>query len=467
MLDDIKIGLLTGGFFEFWRMYPELEGIVEKEMKDLYEGMKSRLKGRFEIVWSGLADTLEKCDDAGKKFKKENVDLLVICEGSYFPDYMPLQTMEYLPGVPVLILLTQPQPYVKIDMNYIDAIHHSFGMVGVVQLTGALKKMDKNFEMIISSLDDESLYDEVGEYANVVNVYKKLRFLNLGIIGHTFQGMYDLELDKTLFKGKIGPNVIYIELDELMSTWEGIGAEDSDRAASDLRANYKLAGPDNTDIAKACRLGLAFEKLAEKHNLDGLSHLCQHFLHVHTETTPCLANSSLVEKGIMVSCEGDIGNLAAMCILHELTEEPAFHGEFGMYDLNENAFLFVHHGAGNPRLARDPAEVNITPTGEKWGFTGEGASFRYAGKPGRVTLSSLIYDKDGWKMLITGGDVLDVPIRPYYGAQFTIQVDRPIKEYLGCLCREGVTHHAALVYGDVRKELEKLADLLKIRKFIL
>jgi len=466
-MESIKIGLLTGGFFEFWRMYPELEKIVEDEMKALYMGMKESLKGQFNIVWSGLADTMEKCDEAGRLFKKESVDLLVICEGSYFPDYMPIQTIEYLPDVPVLILLTQPQPYVRMDMNYIDAIHHSFGMVGVVQLTGAFKKMGRDFEMIISSLDDETLYDEVAKYAHIVSVYRKLRFLNLGIVGHTFQGMYDLELDKTLFKGTIGPNVIYIELHELMSIWEEISDEEGDRIASDLIKKFKLDGPDEVDVRKACKLGLALEKVAERYNLQGVSHLCQHFIHVHTETTPCYANSRLVEKGIMVTCEGDIGNLAAMCILHELTGKPAFHGEFGMYDIKENAFLFVHHGAGNPALARNLAEVTITPTGEKWGFTGEGASFRYVGKPGRVTLASLIYDKDGWKMLITGGEVIDVPLRPYYGAQFTIRVDQPIKTWLERLCREGVTHHAALVYGDVGKDLEKLANLLKIRTFIL
>ncbi len=466
-MEKIKLGLLTGGFFEFWRMYPDLEKIVEEEMRKLYAGLRERLKDGYEIVWSGLADTWEKCDEAGRKFGNESVDLLVICEGTYFPDYMPIQTTEYLPGVPVLVLLTQPQPYVREDMNYVDAIHHSFGMVGVVQLTGAFRKMGRDFEIIISSLDDPSLFDEVAGYAKVVSVRKRLRFLNLGIVGHTFQGMYDLELDKTLFKGKIGPNVIYIELHELISIWEDISSKDGEEAASELTSAYRLEGPRREDVVKACRLGLALEKLAEKHNLDGVSHLCQHLIHAQTGTTPCLANSRLVEKGIMVTCEGDIGNLAVMCVLHELTGEPAFHGEFGMYDLKENAFLFVHHGAGSPGLARDPAEVSITPTGEKWGFTGEGASFRFVGKPGRVTLASLIYDKDGWKMLITGGEVLSASLRPYYGEQFTVRVKMPIKDYIERLCREGVTHHAALVYGDVRKELEKLSDLLKIRKFVL
>jgi L-arabinose isomerase len=458
-----KIGLLTGGYFEYWKMYEGLREEVEKEM----EGLAEKLKERLNVVWSGLADTLEKCDEAGRRFRQEDIDLLVICEGTYFPDYMPIQTMEHIPDVPVLLLVTQPQDHVTLDMDYKDAIHHSFGVVGAVQLSGAFKKMNKKFEIIIGALNDESIYDKVLEYAEIVTVAKNLRFLNIGIIGHTFQGMYDLELDKTMLKSKIGANVFYIELEELISVWKDVEAKEGEEVAKQIMSQFVADGPKQNDVSKACRLGIAMEKLADKYKLHGLSHLCQHFIHVVTETTPCYANSRLIEKGIMVTCEGDIGNLVSMCILHQLTGDVAYHGEWGMFDVKENAMLFIHHGAGSPRLAKSSSDVNITPTGERWGFTGEGTSFRYVGKPGPVTLSSLIFDKDGWKMLITGGEVIEVPCRPYWGEQFTIKVDRPVKEYLECLCREGVTHHAAMVYGDVRWKLEKLADLLQVRKFIL
>lgn len=464
-MKTVKIGLLTGGFFEFWRMYPELEKIVEGEMKIFYEGLKTK-KG-IDVVWSGLADTLEKCDEAGKKFREEDIDLLVVCEGSYFPDYMPLQTLEYLPGVPVLVLLTQPQPFVRTDMNYIDAIHHSFGMVGVVQLTGAFRKMGRGFELLIGSLDDTSLYDEVVAYAKVVKVYRNLRFMNLGIVGHTFQGMYDLEIDKTMFKATIGPNIKYIELQELMDIWKETNENEGKKIARDLMKKYRTEGLVENDVRNACRLGATMEKMAEKHHLDGISHLCQHFLHVATKTTPCLPNTQLIEKGVMVTCEGDIGNLAVMCVLHQLSGEAVHHGEFGMYDTKEDALLFVHHGAGSPTLAKNAESVSITPTGERWGFEGAGASFRYAGKPGTVTLSNLIFDKEGWKLMVSVGEALDVPVRPYYGEQFTIRFGKPVKEWLYALCMCGVTHHAALVYGDFSKELTYLSRLLGIRTVIL
>jgi L-arabinose isomerase len=458
-----KIGLLTGGYFEYWKMYPGLDKIVEKEMKQLAEGLKEKI----DVVWSGLSDTLEKTEEAGILFRKEDIDLLVICEGTYFPDFMPIQTIEHVPDVPVLVLLTQPHNHIPLDMDYQDAVHHSFGLVGIVQLTGAFSKMGKQFEILIGALDDASICEEVAEYAEIVTAVKNLRFMNIGIIGHTFQGMYDLELDKTKLKSKIGPNVFYLELGELLSLWRDVKDEEAVALSQEIMNKYALEGPKENDIKNSCRLGLAMEKLAEKYNLAGISHLCQHLIHVETGTTPCYAATRLIEKGVMVTCEGDIGNLVCMCLLHSLTGDIPCFLEWGMYDVKENAMLLVHHGAGSPRLAKSTSDVQITPTGEKWGFKGSGVSFRYMGKPGRVTIASLIQDKDGWKMLITAGEAIDAPCRPYYGQQFMVKVNRPVKSYLESLCREGVTHHAILIYGDLIEKLQKVTSLLGIRQFLL
>ena len=45
-----KVGLLTGGFFEYWKMYPGLDKVVEKEMRQLADSLKDKV----DLVWSGL-----------------------------------------------------------------------------------------------------------------------------------------------------------------------------------------------------------------------------------------------------------------------------------------------------------------------------------------------------------------------------------------------------------------------------
>jgi len=159
-----RIGLLTGGYFEFWRMYPGLDKIVEGQMQKLARDLGRKV----DVVWSGLADTVEKTEAAGRKFREEDVDLCVICEGTYFPDFMPVQALEHIPHVPVLLLLTQPCDHVPPDMDYQQSTYHDFGSVGIVQLSGAFKKMGKKFEIIAASLDDDALCERVAQYAEVV-----------------------------------------------------------------------------------------------------------------------------------------------------------------------------------------------------------------------------------------------------------------------------------------------------------
>ena len=76
----VKIGLLTGGYFEYWRMFPEN---LQKNVEEDLERVRANLKNRFEdVVCAETVDTLDAADKAGKLFKQEDIDLLVIVYGT-------------------------------------------------------------------------------------------------------------------------------------------------------------------------------------------------------------------------------------------------------------------------------------------------------------------------------------------------------------------------------------------------
>src|SRR3990170_3659788 len=90
----LKVGFLAGGYFEYWRMWGrEYEKSIHGDM----EAVARNLKKRFpDLVYPELVDTVDKADRAGRLFREERVDLIVLCEGTYFPDYMPLAALEYV-----------------------------------------------------------------------------------------------------------------------------------------------------------------------------------------------------------------------------------------------------------------------------------------------------------------------------------------------------------------------------------
>ena len=67
-------------------------------------------------------------------------------------------------------------------------------------------------------------------------------------------------------------------------------------------------------------------------------------------------------------------------------------------------------------------------------------------------------------MLISGGEIIDLPTMPIHDASMPVRVSRPIKEYVEILTKEGFAHHCIAVRGDVRRELDQLADLMGIEK---
>ena len=74
---------------------------------------------------------------------------------------------------------------------------------------------------------------------------------------------------------------------------------------------------------------------------------------------------------------------------------------------------------------------------------------------------------EGWRMLISGGEILDVPVMPICDGSLVVRLERPIKEYVEILTKQGVPHHCIAVRGNVRKQLGQLADLMGMQRLLI
>ena len=109
----------------------------------------------------------------------------------------------------------------------------------------------------------------------------------------------------------------------------------------------------------------------------------------------------------------------------------------------------------------------ITATPEQWGFEGSGFSYEFTYDAGEVTFGHFIRDAEGWRMLISGGEILDVPAMPICDCSLVVKLERPIKEYVEILTKRGFPHHCIAVRGDVRKQLGQLADLMGMKQVLI
>ena len=376
-----------------------------------------------------------------------------------------MQAIDSVPEVPVVMFTTQVEEFISPQDNY-ETLMRNSAFIGTAQLSGTFLKMGRKYDIVVGSIGEQRPYQEILRLARVRQVAASLRSVNIGVIGHVFRGMYDLENDKTKVRGSLGPNVMYVELSHLLKIWEGVPETATKALAESLASRFRLKGPRKEDLYRSCRVAIAMEGLVERLRLDSLCFLGQHYIEKHTGAPARLGGSLMLEKGkYLVASEGDLAGLTMMHAMYWLTGNSPLQAEWGQYDATLNALLMVGHGVASPALAGSDDRVTLTGAPEEWGFQGSGVNMQFILKPGPVTMGHFLDSATGWQMLISGAESLEFPCLPCDEIHAVVRVDRPVKEYMVEIQRQGVSHHAIIVHGDIRKELELLGSVLGIRTF--
>ncbi len=461
----IKIGLFTGGYFEYWRMYPET---LEKNVKSDMERVKENFKKRFDnVICSDMVDTLDAAEEAGKLFKKEEIDLLVIAYGTYLPDFMTMHVINQLKDVPVVFFSVQNTERIDVNSNYEHSLRNS-STIGIAQITGTMRKLGRNYKVVVGSIDDERAYKKIGVYVKAKQAILDIKEANIGVIGNVFRGMYDLELSKTFLKSAFDVNVIYIQSGHLLAEWEKVEESDVKEVADKLLRRFKKRDVTENDVLRAIKLAIAMQRLAERFRLNAMCFLDQHFLQKQTLTTARIGASLLMENTDMtVACEGDLGGLVTMMLMKSISGESALMGEWGEYDAELNSCLIMGHGIGVPSLAKSDDEITLTRTPEEWGFEGGGLNYELIVKPGDVTAAHVIETTAGYKMVISPAKSVDMKALAYNELHAMIQVKTPIKDYLEKVFDSGVTHHCIVGISNMAEELLMVSEFLGLETFYI
>jgi L-arabinose isomerase len=192
--------------------------------------------------------------------------------------------------------------------------------------------------------------------------------------------------------------------------------------------------------------------------------LGQHHVEVNTDSSADFSFYLVEDMGCMTTHEGDLGNLIMKVILQRLSYDLPVFLEWSAFDEKTNTILLTHHGVVDPKHCGDMKKCRWTPSPERWDFSGNGLSIEYCSKKGQVTLGSLIDDSDGWKLIISKGECVEIPPKPCFAPQFYFRPSIDVRDYIKKILEEGVTHHVCLVYGDYAKHLELIGKYLGLRR---
>jgi L-arabinose isomerase len=454
----LKVGLLACGFFEYWRMYAGLREQVQGDMQTIAD----RLAAAHDVVFPGLVETLDGADHAGQVFRDQHVDLVVVAEGTYCPDYFIHQALLHLPtDMPLVIFASQAHDRLNFHAGYDQSLRNS-GPMGLVQLTGGFRKMGKypGYEVVVGAVGDDEPYAEIAAIIQVHTTLKNLKHMTIGTIGHVFRGMYDFNFDKTAVTGKLGPHVMDIQMDHLVSILDEIDGDDPRVSALQRKVHgrYNVSGLSDAEIARSARLAVAIRELVDRFRLDGLVLLGQHLIEARANAAVYLGLSELLSSDRAVAVtEGDVIGCVMSKVLKDFTGLSPFFGEWEEVDVSLNAVMLLGHGFVDPRAVRKDRPVNVKPACENWGFEGNSLGFEATYPPGPVTLAHAIHDVNGWWILVSKGELLDTEPLEINESSMIVCVDKPVKAYFRELVSYGFTHHVIAVSGDVTAQLECFA----------
>jgi len=437
-------------------------GHMRPKMAEATERFARLLAPYGEIINPGFIEYEPDADKAIQVFNAAGVNLIIVLELAYQKGIIPMRTLLRV-NAPILIWNTQQIRRLPEDADF-DLIMENSGMAGLPELTSALIRSGRPFELLTSHIDDPEGLRQISQYAAAAGVMRRLESMRIGIIGHPFEGMTDLMVDYLSLRDIIGPVCWPIEPEKVAVIAAGMDNKRVKSFMKEQAGRYDTSAMPDDLFERSARLALGLLDMAQQERFDALATFDQVWLtDPRVGIIPSYGTGYLCAEHIPVSTEADVTTLTAMMILQELAGEVTFLENY-VIDFDEDAIILSHDGHGNPAMATDPKQVRIKPSIYYEGVNGRGGGFEFAYAPGDVTILSLIPLGDGnWRLIVGEGESLPMTPRPVAAPQMLFRYKNgSILEFCDRWMWAGSPHHMALAYGHLSEQVDKLGKMMGV-----
>jgi L-arabinose isomerase len=463
----LRIGLFGIGLDAYW---PQFAGLKER-LECCVGGVAQKLaRPGVEVVNLGLVDNPERAHDAGREFRREDVDLIFLHATTYALSSTVLPVVRRA-KVPVIVLNIAPAA--AIDYAALSRLGDRTKMTGewlahcsacpVPEIANVFKRAGIPFHEVTGVLgDDPACWRDVDGWVDAARVAAAMGRNRLGLMGHPYGGMLDIESDATLQAVTFGTHIEHLEVDELSGLRRGVHASAVAGRVAEFRSVFDVqADCAEEDLAEAARTSVALDEMVASHRLGSLAYFYKGTGVPENEATMAsiiLGCSLLTARGVPAAGEYEVKNAQAMKIMDLLGAGGSFT-EFYAMDFNDDVVLMGHDGPGHIAIAQGRAKVR--PLSMYHGKVGRGVSVEMAVRHGAVTLLSVI-EGGGGKLALLCAEAESV-------AGPTMEIGNTNSRYrFACGAREfvsrwnshGPAHHCAVGVGHVTDRIDKLGRLL-------
>ena len=465
---EVTVGLFGIGLSAYW---PQFDGL-EARLRGYLDETALKL-GRFDVdvLNLGLIDTPEKALRAGHQFRQADVDLIFLHVTTYALSSTVLPVVRRA-KVPVIILNLQPEA--AIDYESFNRMNDRTKMTGewlafcsacpVPEIANVFNRARVPFHQVTGLLNDEQLWNEVGDWVHASRVAFAMEHNRLGVMGHYYGGMLDIYSDLMQQCAAFGGHVEMLEVDELAMLRDEVTDDAINDRAAVFHDQFEVQRDCSVEeLRRAARTSVAMDRLVAEHDLGSLAYYYMGTGNAANEdaiSSIILANSLLTARGIPVAGELEIKNVQAMKILDCFGVGGSFTEYYAM-DYNDDVVLMGHDGPGHIAIAE--GKTKVRPLSVYHGKVGRGLSVEMSVKHGPVTLLSVVQTVEGTlALLVAEAESVAGPILEIGNTNSRYRFPLGARRFVEAWNANGPAHHCAVGLGHIANRITKLGALLNL-----
>ena len=462
-----KIGLFAGGIEQYWTEagMKDLPDLLNRDAKKLVDALAEE----HDVVFPGLAGNVTDARRIGKILRDEPVHMVLMYHATYIDDAMSKALLDEIDGIfPVLFHSQGFNNFCEpMDlMNY----GRSWGNNSSVQLAGTLKRVmpGKKMGYVFGGINNPQSITEITQYARAAKAVENLKGKRIGFLPHRSLGvpMYDTFPDEAIVIAQTGVEIDYLYIIELVELMKMLPETDVLRFKRELTDKCDIIEPSDEEVTGSCRLALALQTLVDQKNTDAVAVDFSTGMMPLTGVMPCVGMASLIDKGVIVTSEGDISVAVAGLIVREITGTPIHFWEHLAFDEEKNWILGGHEG-GSAGFAMAKADTRPKLRNNQYinwdgiqGAPHHGVVPEFITNPGPAILLTFFRGSEGYEMRIASGESVDCDPLPVHYEHTVFRPHIDLHTYFKRIAEVGVCHHFALVHRDIVGELVKVAEIM-------
>ena len=455
-----RIGLLPTGYYYYWPQFPDLR---DKGLK-MYRRLTSMLEKEAEVIAPELVDTPEKAREAGRLFKQQDVDMVLVFPVGYTTSMMLVPAVEEM-EVPIRLLNAhEDRAYDYAGADTAEYLHHE-GVCCIPEYSGALVNLGRKFKVRTGFFDDPRLQHELRSDFRGAAAARFFKRMNVGLIGSVYTHMTDMPIDEHRLLRSTGRMLVRPEVEEIENAFQRVTDEQLEDMFLQLRALYEVDRTvTNEHMRFSAQAAVAYEQVIKKHDLFAFGYYWwgERELVTQLRAQSNLAVSRLASLGRPGVTEGDVKSAMAMKLM-DLLGAGGMFVEFFSMNFEENFVLLGHDGPCNINMAG--GRPRLQHLAVHHGKSGHGLGIDFQMKQGPVTMLNLTQFDAGerFKLVYAVGEVIPGPVLQIGNPNCRVRLQRPIHDFMDAWCQQGPSHHMAVGYGDLGQELEIFAEAMKFR----